>query len=128
MKAPKDLGASAVEFALVLPLLIIILGGAIEIGYLIAVRAQIGDALEEGVTVAAREPDRAGAVPQIVSDGVSITDVPPGEVSVTCAGGGVRVGVVHDHDWVSPFLFTASTTMTIDVASDVLSPDPCQES
>ena len=134
MRLGRDDGAAAVEFALVLPLLILILGGAIEMGYLITVRAQIGEAVEEGVLVAAQDPDQASMVPGIVSDGVSILQDPPlpeDEVSVRCDDPDdpdvVTVSVVHEHDWVSPFLFSASITLDVEATSDVLSDQPCVE-
>lgn len=52
MRRWRDRGAAAVEFALVVPVLILLIFGSIEFGLAIQARTMIGNAAREGVRVA----------------------------------------------------------------------------
>ena len=56
-----DRGQSTVEFALVLPLLVICLGGLIWVGQLMTWQVRLEHAAREGARAAAVEPENAGA-------------------------------------------------------------------
>jgi Flp pilus assembly protein TadG len=57
----EDRGQSTVEFALVLPLLVVCLGGLIWVGQLMTWQVRLEHAAREGARAAAVEPENAGA-------------------------------------------------------------------
>jgi Flp pilus assembly protein TadG len=73
----RQRGSSAVEFALVLPLLILILFGIIEFGFILYDKAI--------VTNASREGARRGIVYNVDSTGAPIA-VPPNDINDTATG------------------------------------------
>lgn len=61
-RGQEDRGQSTVEFALVLPLLVICLGGLIWVGQLMTWQIRLEHAAREGARAAAVEPENAMAV------------------------------------------------------------------
>jgi len=57
-----DRGQATVEFALVLPLLVIVVAGVIWVGQLMTTQVQLENAAREGARAAAIEPARAASV------------------------------------------------------------------
>ncbi|MDA8439617.1 MAG: pilus assembly protein [Propionibacterium sp.] len=84
-KKPTDRGAAAVEFALVLPILIALLLGIIEFGYAMFIQATIAGAAREGArtlaiagtassaTSAAIQAAEDGALPAVTLNAAQIT-------------------------------------------------------
>jgi hypothetical protein len=102
-RSDGESGAAAVEFAVMLPLLLALLGGVLELGTAAIVRARIQDAVEEGAIQAARAPgNQLAAVTRTVeaSNGV----LKPAEVWLTCPDGDVRIVAIHDHARITGFL------------------------
>jgi Flp pilus assembly protein TadG len=128
MSRRREDGAEAVEFALILPLLLIILGGVIDLGYAAILRAQMTEAAEEGVIVLSRNPS-ATNVRTRVATGVSAAKLTAANVKVTCpATGGIAVRIDHDHDFLTPFLspfLGDSVTITSVIEGAVLAPGAC---
>jgi Flp pilus assembly protein TadG len=124
----REDGAEAVEFALILPLLLIILGGVIDIGYVAILRAQMTEAAEEAVIVLSRSPSAAD-VRARVADGVSAANLTAANVKVTCPSASkVAVRIDHDHDLLTPFLspfLGDSVTITSVIEGSLLAPGPC---
>jgi Flp pilus assembly protein TadG len=124
----REDGAEAVEFALILPLLLIILGGVIDLGYAAILRAQMTEAAEEGVIVLSRNPSATG-VRTRVAEGVSAAKLTAADVKVTCpAANRIAVRIDHDHDFLTPFLspfLGDSVTITSAIEGALLSPGPC---
>ncbi len=58
----EDRGQATVEFALILPLLVICIAGIVWVGQVIALQLQLEHAAREGVRAAAVEPENAMAV------------------------------------------------------------------
>jgi Flp pilus assembly protein TadG len=88
----RDRGAAAVEFALVLPLLVMILFGIMEFGYAFFIQAQVAGAARVGVrsyainwnTVAAQNNTAAQneTAAQNTAKAIAMSEVPvPGDVS-----------------------------------------------
>jgi Flp pilus assembly protein TadG len=82
-------GAAAVEFALVLPLLCLLLFGIVSYGYMLSFRQAISQASAEGARAAAVAPsatsttDRLARAEQAVNSGL-------GTYGVSCSGGALR--------------------------------------
>jgi Flp pilus assembly protein TadG len=125
-RARGQSGAAAVELALLLPLLIAILAGVLDLGNAALVRARIQDAVEEGTMQAARTPGNPTAAKTRTveaSNGV----LKAAEVSVSCAGVDVQVVARHDHALLTGFLpfLPNPIKMEIGARSARLTPAPC---
>ncbi|QYJ04713.1 pilus assembly protein [Nocardioides panacisoli] len=84
----EERGASAVEFALVVPLLVTMVFGIITFGYMLSFRQAVSQAAAEGARAAAVAPataDRNARATEAINDSLSSYDV-------VCAGG----GLTHD--------------------------------
>lgn len=62
MREREDRGQATVEFALILPLLVMCVAGIVWVGQLATVQVRLEHAAREGARAAAVEPDRATAV------------------------------------------------------------------
>jgi Flp pilus assembly protein TadG len=109
-------GAAAVEFALVLPLLLLLAFGIIDFGYMVNRAAVVNNAARDG----AREGSLHATSPEIVAAATATLDGLPGAtVTVTClkpdgtpcgadydtdaAGGGTTVvTVTYVHEMITP--------------------------
>jgi len=103
-------GQSLVEFAITLPILLIILAGVLDLGRLYYVYVAVTDAAAEGASYAAIKPedeqgihDRAqeasGGLVQLEADAVEV-HFPSGKAS----GSPVIVNVHYDFELLTPFL------------------------
>ena len=103
-------GAAAVEFALVLPILIVLVFGMIEFGQAFNTQISLSGAAREGVRVMAIENDPAAAQAATVAAAPSVSPTPA--VSVTpadCdAGGEATVIASTDLTYDIPFFGTAT--------------------
>lgn len=93
----RSRGAAAVELALVAPLLLLIVGGVVDLGLAIALRAQMEEAAQEGAAVAARNPTQPALARQRAREVVTLSDLAANDVDVTCPAGapGPRVTITH---------------------------------
>ena len=126
-------GAAAVEFAIVLPVLMLMLVGIVDFGLVMGAQSQLSNA--------AREGGRAGALTGLKSDAetaarTAISDMPgftnPGAVvEVNCAppppsvascpmdgttsdtGNMVTVKITYVHTWLSPVMLGFLPTITL---------------
>ena len=124
----RSRGQSLVEFALVVPILFLILCGILDFGFLLYSRMTVINAAREGARVATAMTEDAGALPSAVSNQVSAAAgglavstatcrVPKGSTSCggfsgTAAGDSVRVTVSYDHHAFFPLLFGAAIPMS----------------
>jgi Flp pilus assembly protein TadG len=125
-RARGESGAAAVELALLLPLLIAILAGVLDLGNAALVRARIQDAVEEGTMQAARTPGNPTAAETRTveaSNGV----LTAAEISVSCSGIDVEVVAKHDHALLTDFLpfLPNPIEMEVGARSSRLSQAPC---
>ena len=100
-----DRGSSAVEFALVAPLLLLFLSGLVDAGRAIWTYVGVQSAVQEASTYAAYAPnDDAGIAARAVT-GVDWPTLTSGDISVWCpdAGGeNVSVSVRYDLALITP--------------------------
>ena len=124
----RSRGQSLVEFALVVPILFLILCGIMDFGFLLYSRMTVINAAREGARVATSMTEDAGAIPAAVSSQVSAAAgglavstsacrVPKGSTSCGGFGGAeagdsVRVTVSYDHHVFFPLLFGAVIPMS----------------
>jgi Flp pilus assembly protein TadG len=122
-------GAAAVEFALVLPFLILIVAGIVDIGLALVVKAQVHEGAEEAAIHAARYPTQQSAARQHAVDAVSFADLQLSEVTIACDPGdgvGRMVTVTVDHDYELLFGFVVGDLdVGATIKSEVLSDEEC---
>jgi Flp pilus assembly protein TadG len=84
-------GAAAVEFALVMPLLMLLLFGIISYGYMLSFRQAISQAAAEGARAAAVASPATIDTDRAVDARAAVTDA-LGAYGVTCGGSGLGPG------------------------------------
>jgi Flp pilus assembly protein TadG len=102
----SERGATAVEFAMVLPVLLILILGIVEFGRAFQLQASLAAAAREGVRIVALQDDSATAVTTVTS--VS-PEVAAGDITITpCAGAGsqARVDIDHQYEFMTGFFGT----------------------
>lgn len=135
----RERGAAAVEFALVLPVLIIILVGVIDFGMVTNAQAIVANAARDGARVASMGGDEATSCDAAVTAATTLvgfsdtgdcsTSTPSVAVSCLTAGGAncastfnssrevggtAVVAVTYTYKWISPAVFglPGQTTIT----------------
>ena len=118
-KQGGDRGAVVVEFALLVPLLLLLVLGIAEFGRAFSVQTSLSGAAREGVRVmalqnspsAARAATRAAALPVTVTD--AQISVSPGSCAVvgTAPAPTAQVRITYQHSLLSGF-FGTSLTLT----------------
>src|SRR5688500_6039647 len=112
-------GASAVEFALIVPVLIVLVLGIIEFGHAFQVQGTLSAAAREGVRAMALRNDRAGAMDVVQNAAASLNpDITDAQITIdrdcpTVGGGDVAVRLAIDSPM--PFLtgfFGAGVNLT----------------
>ena len=121
-------GAAALEFAIVLPVLLLMLVGIVDFGMVMGAQAQVFNAAREGA--------RAGALTGIekpvtdaVTSGLSGMAGTTKEVKITCTtvdaaaclltdpnsdkGSMITVTITYEHTWLSPVVLGFSPTITL---------------
>ncbi|MEO8477279.1 MAG: TadE/TadG family type IV pilus assembly protein [Actinomycetota bacterium] len=86
-RAHEERGASAVEFALVLPLLLVVALALVQVGLLVRDRLLVEAAARAGARTAAVDPDQ-GAIAEAVAG--SAPDLDPGALSVAVGRAGTQ--------------------------------------
>jgi len=109
MRSGEDRGQATVEFALVLPLLVICLAGVIWVGQLMTVQVRLEHAAREGARAAAVEPDNASAV----AAAAVRRSIPEAATNTQLDGDFVVVTVTLDVAGV-PIIGVGSRTLTAD--------------
>jgi Flp pilus assembly protein TadG len=121
-------GSVAVELALSLPMLLLILSGVFDLGSALMMRAQMQEAAQEATSAAAHDPGAPAAAEQRAVDAVSAFALTTAEVTITCldAGRRVRTTVAHAYTPIFVSVFgVGPIDITVDNTSDVLSDDDC---
>ena len=115
----RDRGATAVEFALVLPILLLLVLGIFEFGRAYQVQTTLSNAARDGVRVMALQDSAAAARATAAESASSLTltdamiDVTPSSCSsATTAPGQVSVTISYPFELVSGFLPIDDFTLT----------------
>jgi Flp pilus assembly protein TadG len=127
----SERGAVAVELALVVPLLLLLLAGVYDLGMALMTRAQMQEAVEEAAVAAARDPADPAAARQNAVDAVSVVTIAPGDVTIACENSARRVRVNIDHVYDTLLLGLISFDdigIAVSMVSDVLSETDCSPS
>lgn len=99
-------GASAVEFALVAPILILLFAGIFDVGRAVYVSIPLQEAAHEGAVFASFNPGAPGQTVQRVIESATLIDLDPSNVSVSCpdgiGGDEIAVTVSYDVSFVMP--------------------------
>jgi len=129
-RRPRSRGQTLVEFALVVPVFLLLLCGIMDFGFLLYSRMTVINAAREGARMATPMTEDAAAIPSAVSDrvsaaaaglGVSVSAcrVPKATPSSCLAGFGgaeagdsVRVTVGYNHRLFFPLLFGTTIPMS----------------
>jgi Flp pilus assembly protein TadG len=134
----RERGAAAVEFALVLPILVIILLGIVDFGLEINSQAIVANAAREGARVASlggTSGEATTAASNAVSSLLNVSPTNP-TIEVTCrtadgancassydtsreSGGTVRVTVNYTYTWISPAVLGLPGQTTITKISEM---------
>jgi Flp pilus assembly protein TadG len=117
-KGTDERGAAAVEFALVVPLLLMLVFGIVDFGYMVNRVSMVNNAARD----AAREGSLAGTQASITATATAALDGVPGTtVTVTCrkpdgtacgsydadaaSGGTTVVTINYEHEMITPIAF-----------------------
>jgi Flp pilus assembly protein TadG len=127
-------GTAALEFALVCPILILLVMGTIEFGLVINKKTVVSNAAREGAREASLNPV-AAEVEAVVRS--ALASIPAGQVTVTvscrkpdnsaCAsfntdatsGGTAVIQVTYVHSLITPLASTFGSTMTVAETSEM---------
>jgi Flp pilus assembly protein TadG len=112
----RERGAAAVEFALVLPILLLLIFGIAECGRAYYIQTALSGAAREGVRVMALQDDaaEARATTKAAATGLAVTDSQISVTPTTCSGtttGTATVTVTYPVQLMSG-LFGAGITLT----------------
>jgi hypothetical protein len=113
-----DRGAEAVEFALVVPIFLLLVFGIVDFGYMINRDTMVNNASREGARAGALNPNQAGIISKVsqsLASGGMVMLIQP---TITCRkpldvtpcafpadakpGGVVIVTVKYQHSWITP--------------------------
>jgi len=105
----REKGQSLVEFAIILPLLLIVLAGVLDLGRLFYSYVAVTDAAAEGAAYGALNPgDTAGIISRAQAASGGLVQIDVGQVQVDCptvaAGESITVTVGYTYTLATPFV------------------------
>ena len=115
MRKLNERGAVAAEFALLLPVLLMILLGTIEFGMIMYSRELITNASREGARagiIQVSPKPTAGQITTIATNYLTGTGIKPADVTITVTGAGgvnpatLRVITTYRYPWLIPYIPT----------------------
>ena len=121
----SERGVSALEVALLLPFLLLITMGIVDLGRIMYFQLGVQEAAQEGIVYASSEPDDPSGIVTRTMEAMSVPQLQPGSVVVACpASSTVEVTVTHQVDLITPVIsqmvggtFTAASEATTQVFS-----------
>jgi Flp pilus assembly protein TadG len=118
-------GASLIEFALVAPILIVLLFGVVDFGRLAFTKIDLNDAVQEGSIYASTHPGDTSDIQDRVVGGVDSPAIVKPTVVITCPGDKLKVTVTHSMTTIVPLLLPDTFTLTAEVTTDVFTDGSC---
>ncbi len=118
-------GAALVEFAIMLPILIVLLFGVIDYGRLLYTRITLHEAVQEGSIYAATHPDDPDGTRLRVIDNVDNPALSLDDITVDCIGSTIRINVAHNMSLIAPIIGPDTITITANVTTDRFSSKTC---
>ena len=113
MRQQNERGAAAVEFALLLPVLLTILYGIIEFGMIMYGREVVTNASREGARagiIQVSPKPTSGQITAIATNYLTGTGINPSQVTVTVTGAGgasptmLTVTATYNYPWLVPYI------------------------
>lgn len=118
MRSTRDRGAAAVEFAIILPLLLILVAGIVDFGRLFYAEIIVSNAAREGVRMAAMGMEgSAQARVDAASPSLALVGAVVGEACSSTSG--AAVGVSYRVTTTAPF-----TWLLLDAFAPIAAPQP----
>ena len=118
-------GAALVEFAIMLPILIVLLFGVIDYGRLLYTRITLHEAVQEGSIYAATHPDDPNGTRLRIIDNVDNPALSLDDITVDCLGSTIHISVVHNMSLIAPIIGPDTITITANVTTDRFSTKTC---
>ena len=115
MRQQNERGAAAVEFALLLPVLLTILYGIIEFGMIMYGREVVTNASREGARagiIQVSPKPTSGQITTIATNYMAGTGINPSQVTITVTGAGgasptmLTVTATYNYLWLDPYIPT----------------------
>lgn len=117
-----------VEFALVVPILIILAFGVVDFGRLAFTKINLNDSVQEGSIYASTHPGDTSDIQDRVVGSVDSPAIVKSSVVITCPGDKLKVAVSHSMTTIVPLLLPDTFTLTAEVTTDLFTSDMCVES
>jgi Flp pilus assembly protein TadG len=122
----RQRGAALVEAVLLMPLLLILLFGIVDVGRVVYTKITLHDAAQEGSVYGAYNPGNATQVQTRVVESMDSLSLATSDVTITCPnppGGVIRVTVQTDVSMFTPLFTGWTVTLSSSVDGDVLTND-----
>ncbi|MDJ0923972.1 MAG: TadE/TadG family type IV pilus assembly protein [Acidimicrobiia bacterium] len=119
-------GVALVETAILLPLLILLVFGLLDVGRLVYAKIELSEAVQEGSLWGSYDPDNYANVQTRVAESLNNLDIFPSDVVVVCPAGGdsIRVSLSRDLELLSP-LGPGTVTLSATAEGELFTDDPC---
>lgn len=126
VRRPAHRGQALAEVMLVLPLLLLLALGTVDIGRLLFASVALEEAVQEGALFAAYNPTPTGPIQDRVRASSNATEVQAATVSVTCtaspAPGTVSVTAAVDYALITPVI-SSMLGDTVRLTATVVAPN-----
>ena len=121
----REQGVSALELALMMPFLLMVTFGIVDIGRIMYFQMGVQEAVQEGAAYASIQPDDPNGIIARTVEAVSAPDLDPSSVTVTCPDSvSVTITATHVVPMLTPFVgkmigagYSASSSATAMVFS-----------
>ena len=135
MSRRRERGAALVEFAIVVPLLLLLVFGAMDIGRLYFTQVSLSEAAQEGALYATFEPGDHTLIRQRVVESLSDPNLSTDNVSVLCPDGttGDRIIVTVEKEvaFIAPYFrpgWGDTISLRAAVEGEIHTDSPCDPS
>jgi Flp pilus assembly protein TadG len=128
-RTERQRGAAAMEMAIMLPFLVILVMGVSDVGWLIWRRIELQEAVQEGTIYAAYNPDDPDETVARIVEGTN-APITEDQIRIRCLSGGsiVEVRVEQLREVFTTMIIPEGLVeFNIVIRGDVLSTDDCEE-